>query len=204
MSATNGEILKLTSEFTMVSGDICQNIYHFRVNTIGSVADASIITELTDWINAVLATIDDYVHQNVSANLHSVDKVAWDGSKWAVTANIGTFTPSFTPTVSTSDALPYTVSPFIVLNTSRPKTKGRKFMWGTCEEDTTGSTMISAFVTAMVNCAAAMLLDAVIDVDTFFVPGVPRTATSDFFTFTTAVVTNILGSQRRRRPGVGQ
>lgn len=203
MSVAPNDKVRLTSEFTLPSGSIVQNIYHFRANFAAAQADATVINSLKTWVEDVLDNIEAAIKSTVTVNLHQVDVEAWDGTKWEITANVGTFTPSFTPTETTADIMPNPDSPFIVFNTSRPKTKGRKFMWGFTELNFNGSYLQTALVTALVAAATDMLANGAIDLLNYLVPGVPRSASNTWFDFVNAVVTNIAGTQRRRRPGVG-
>ena len=64
-------------------------------------------------------------------------------------------------------------------------------------------TVENAAVDDIVLYAAEALEDITIAVVNALHPGVPRTGVDDWLSFTVAVVTNLLGSQKRRRPGVG-
>lgn len=203
MSVSPADICRLTSEFTLLDGTVCQNIYHLRANFAVSQSDAAVLTALETWIEAAIGEVVGAIKNNVSVNLHQVDVVDWDGLKWEVVQNVGTFTPTFT-FGNANDQLPNQVSCFATFNTLRPKTKGKKFLWGFTEDTTSASVIQSATVTAIAAFAAEVLDNAVIDVLNYLVPGVPRSAVDAFYDFTTAVVTNIVGSQRRRRPGVGE
>lgn len=202
MTVSNGDILKVTTEWTLPSGTITQNIYHLRAQLAAPQADLTVVNAVETWIEDVYAELAAATRSTVVANLCSVDKVAWDGTKWEVTDNVGTFTPSFTPTAIT-DIIADQISPFIIYQTARPKTKGKKFHFGFTENDFNGSFYTTTLVNALVAAAAEVLAGILIGPLNDLVPGVPRSTVNIFYDFLAAVVTNVTGTQRRRRPGVG-
>lgn len=203
MAVNPADKLKTIVEHELWDGTIVQNVYHHRVVAIAPWADATVVTAIKGWIDGAYNFWEGHCEQNVIPKLSTVDKVEWDGSKWAVTYNVGVFTPGFVPTV-TWEPTPNQYSPFIVFQTERPKTKGKKFLFGLCEDENDGSVLASAVVTALVSLAGDILTDVPLSLPLeYLVSGVPRKAVNDWYDFIAAVVTNIGGSQRRRRPGVG-
>jgi hypothetical protein len=128
------------------------------------------------------------------AGLSSVDKVEFVTGKWLVTENIGTFTLSFQANQ---------ISPYILYKTERPKTVGRKFMMPFLIADYVGSVVQAGLVAELVTFATASLVDVFLGVIDDLEVGVPRTGVDAWYPFNVAIVTNICGTQRRRRPGVG-
>ena len=202
MTVENGDILKVTTEFTLPSGTITQNIYHLRAQLAAPQADLSVQNAVEVWIEDIYAELEAATKSTVVANLCSIDKVEWDGSKWEVVANVGVFTPAFTPT-AIQDIMPDQISPFIIYQTTRPKTKGKKFHFGFTENDFSGAFYTPALVNALVAAAAEVLAGIFLGPLNDLVPGVPRSTVNIFYDFMSAVVTNVTGTQRRRRPGVG-
>ena len=204
MTVSPGDFLKVTIGFTLSTGTICQNVAYFRSVLTGNVTDLTCQTAIDTWVDAAYQEIDADMENGITANTGYIDKIDWNAtdSKWEVVYNVGTVNPSITP-ASAAELLPQPVSPFIVFNTSRPKSKGRRFLFGYTEPSTSGSVLTSGDVTRLVNFADECLDNAVIDVLNYFVPGIPRVGVELFLDFTSAVVTNIVGTQRRRRPGVG-
>lgn len=204
MTVSPGDVLKVTIEFSLSTGTICQNVAYFRSVLTGGVTDAATVSAIKSWADAAYQEIDADFENGMTANTSYVDTIEWDsvGSKWEVVYNVGSFVPVIVP-ASASELLPQPVSPFIVFNTTRPKSKGRRFLFGYTEPSTSGSVLTAGDVTRLVDFADECLDNAVIDVLNYFVPGIPRVAANLFLDFTSAVVTNIVGTQRRRRPGVG-
>ena len=202
MTVSNGDVLKTTTPYTLNDGTIMQNVYHHVANFIDPVADGTVLAAIETWLEGALAYLAPSVHSTVTMGLTSVDKVAWDGAKWEVTENVGTFLATFSPAAAT-DPMPNQNSPYVVFKTARPKSTGMKKLFPFTEVNFQGSTVVAALVASIVDYASEVLNNIVIGVAHNLVPGVPRTAADAFLEFTLAVVDNITGTQRTRKPGVG-
>lgn len=203
MTIVLNDILRCTIEMSLGDGSIVQNIFHHQRKGIGIISDASHIVNYENWAEAMYAEIAGMIKNDVVMGLASLDLVEFVAGKWTVTGHIGVFTPTFTPT-GVGDMLPNQSSAFVTFPTARPKTVGRKFLLPFEEAWQAGSFLVAGAVTDVVawaddavnNITIAAPLD-------YMVPGVPRTGLDQWEPFTLAVVTNLLGSQRRRRPGEG-
>ena len=202
MTVVQGEYLRVSVNFELGGGVQYQNIWHYLRDGVDVASDANTIAGIKARIEATYATIDDLVENNVVEKLSFVDRVAWIVNDWKVESNIGTFVPDFTPT-DTGDALPYQSAPFIVFKTTRPKSVGKKFLFPFTETWQDSTILDGTAVTAMVAFGVSALLDIGLGGDAVLLPGILRTGVEVWLTFQTAVVNDVIGSQRRRRPGVG-
>lgn len=204
MTVTNGDILKLTSSFTLEDGTIMQNIYHWRAAVAGDWGDSTITSAIQTWLEDALDNLEGGCSNTVTANLHSLDKVEWSAieGRWEVVENVGTFVPSFTPSAA-NDPMPNQTSPCVIFKTTRPKTVGKKFVFPMTDASYDGSYIDPALVTVLTNYAADVLANITLSILNDLIPGVPRSAVGVFYDFYLGVVTNVVGSQRRRKPGVG-
>jgi hypothetical protein len=204
MTISNGDIVKLTSSFTLEDGTIMQNIYHWRAAVASVYGNPTITAAIQTWIEDALDNFEGGCSDTVAANLHSVDQVEWveEEGLWKVVQNLGTFVPSFTP-ASALDPMPNQVCPCVVFKTPRPRTTGKKFVFPFTEGSYDGSTLSASLVTVLTNYAADVLTNITLAPLNDLIPGVPRSAYPVFYDFYLGVVTNICGSQRRRKPGVG-
>lgn len=197
-----GDIVRTAVNFQLGNGVQYQNVYHHIFDGVGGVSDAAVVADIKTWAEGVYDELVGQTKSDIVEQLSFVDQVEWSGTEWAVVANIGTFTPTFVPVVA-SEACPNQVSAFVVFKTLRPKSVGRKFLFPAPEATQAQGIMAAAYVTAVVAYAAAVLDDIVVDVLNSLHPGIPRTGVNDFLVFQSAVVTDLLGTQRRRRPGYG-
>lgn len=196
------DIVRTTIGFTLADGSICQNIFHHYYTGITGIADSTAISALDTWATAMYDELAGQIKSDVVSNLCFVDLVAFVVDQWEVSRNVGTFVMTFTPT-NVNDALPNTDSAFVTFKTLRPRTVGRKFLIPFAEDQQAGSFLEAGAVTALVAWADDAVNDIYLGPVNDLHPGVVRTGVDSFLEFTVAIVTNILGSQRRRRPGVG-
>ncbi len=204
MTVIDGDILRISVNFELEDGTQYQNIYHYIRDGTDVFSDAAHITAIGTRMAAMYATIDDFVPSAVTPQLSFVDRVEFNEivDEWRVVENIGTFTVSFTPTEAT-DSLPYQSAPFLVFKTQRPKSVGKKFLVPFGEAHQEGTILTAGAVTAMTAYGVQVLTSMVVGGDVTLTAGIVRTGVQTFLNFLVAVVNDVIGSQKRRRPGVG-
>lgn len=204
MAIVDGDILRVSANFELGGGVQYQNIYHYirDGDDVHSVADhiAAIKTKL----ESAYADIAALVPTDVTEQLSFIDRIEFNEivDEWRVVENIGTFVPTFSPAAGT-EGLPYQSSAYIVFKTQRPRTVGKKFLFPMLETVQTDTILDGDSITAITAMAAELLGAISLGGDATLTPGVPRTGVGSWFNFLVAVVQDVLGSQRRRRPGVG-
>lgn len=204
MSVSNGEILKVVYESAMVpTSSIFQNVYYLKLHTIGSRSDAGVLADMEQWLEDCYTEIDNDIKSTITQNLCSVDVIEWDTDEWVVARNIGYVDPTIV-FGDTTEMLPQQSAPLALFKTARPKSNGRKFLAGYCENASSGGYLVTASLTALAAYAAEVLAGYTVDLDTYYTTGIPRTGVNTWLDFTLAVVTNLIRTQRRRVPGVGE
>lgn len=202
MALGAGDILRVTVNFLLPNGVEYQNVFHYIFDGTGGVSDAVVVQDISDYLEIQYDEIAGDVKIGTIEQLSSVDQVEFLEGEWTIIANIGTFTMPFTP-VSGADQAANQVSAFVVGKTARPKTVGRKFLFPPTETGVNAGILAPAVVTNLVAWTADYVNDLEIDVLNVLHPGVVRTGVNDFLVFTVGVVTDLVGTQRRRRPGYG-
>jgi len=202
MTVVNDDVLRVTCNFLLPDGTQYQNVYHYIAAFVASFGDSTVVTLIQTQMEAMYAEMVTVVNTGTVEQVSSVDKVAWDGLEWAVTANVGTFIPAFAPS-SAGDITPNQISPFVVFKTERPRSVGRKFMFPVMEVNQNQGILTAPQIAALVAYAAEVMTDITMAPLSTLIPGIPRTAVNSFLVFLLAIVTDIVGTQRRRRPGVG-
>lgn len=204
MSVVDGDILRVSVNFELGDGTQYQNIFHYIRDGTDPISDAAHITAIGSKMLAMYQTIDDLVTSDVTAQLSFVDRVEFNEivDEWRVVENIGTFTPTFVPTEAT-DALPFQSAPFIVFKTQRPRSVGKKFLFPFGEAHQDGTVLTGGAVTAMTSFGTQVINAIAVGGDVTLTAGIVRTGIQTFFNFLVAVVNDVIGSQKRRRPGVG-
>ena len=202
MTIVSGDVLRTTANFTLPDGTLYQNVYHHQRTGVGILTDSAHVIAIDTWLTALYTHIYATIRATTTADLCSVDRVAWDGSAWAVVENIGTFVHTFAPT-GASEEMPNPTSPFVTFKTSRPGSVGRKFLFPMTETQFFEGILTGSTLTVIVAYADAVLTNIVVAALNDLVPGIPRTAVDVFLPFLIGVVTDVAGTQRRRRFGVG-
>lgn len=204
MSVLDGDILRVSVNFELGDGTQYQNIYHYVRDGTDPFSDAAHILAISLRMDTMYATIDDLVKNDVTAQLSFVDRVEFNEivDEWRVVENVGTFTVDFTP-VDAGDAIPFQSAPFLVFKTQRPKSVGKKFLFPFGEAHQVDTILTGGAVTAMVAFGVQVLLGTSVGGDVTLTAGIVRTGVQTFLNFLVAVVNDVIGSQKRRRPGVG-
>lgn len=202
MAIVNSDVLRTTMVFKLEDDTVVQNIFHHKASIATSVGDGVVLSAVEAWATDTYSTLLTFAHGAIAPLLASLDVVAWDGLKWEVIRNVGSFLPEFAPS-DVTDPMPNQVSPFVTFKTARPKTRGKKFLFPMTEQWYFGSTLDPSLVAALTAFGAKVLGDIILVAVDKLIPGVPRSTVDAFFEFVLSVVTNVVGSQRRRRPGVG-
>lgn len=199
MTIAADDVIRVAVEYDMPESQKAFNVLGMKCIS-GTCTDLELLTALATYVNGAWATLAGSIHNQVELASCRVTKMSWQTTEWVVSAVLGSFIPSFTPT-DANDMLPHAVSGVIVMPTVKPTSRGRINIPGIGEDRQADSLLTSAGATALANFAVAIrtaiapgtasLYYAVLGND-----GTARTSTS-------ADVNGILGSQRRRKPGVG-
>lgn len=204
MSVLDGDILRISANFELGDGTQYQNIYHMVRDGTDVVSDAAHVLAIKGRLENMYDELVSQVLDDVTPQLSFVDRVEFNEitNQWEVVENIGTLTLSFTP-VNAGDGLPYQASPYIIFKTQRPKSVGKKFLFPYAESEQNETLLVAGAVTAMVAFGVFVLASLELGGDATLTMGIPRTGFNTFLNFLVAVVNDVIGSQRRRRPGVG-
>lgn len=204
MSIVDQDILRISANFELGDGTQYQNIYHVIRDGSDPISDAAHVAGIKLKLEDAYTDIAGLVVNDVVEQLSFVDRIDWNAtsSQWEVVENIGTFTPTFTPT-NANDGLPYQAAPYLVFKTLRPKTVGKKYLFPFAEDQQDQTILAAGAVTAMVAYGVEILTSIPLSPGNTLTFGVPRTGVESWFNFLVAVVNDVIGSQKRRRPGVG-
>ena len=204
MSVVDQDILRVSLNFELGDGTQYQNIFHYIRDGTDPYSDVAHVQAIELEMETLYATIVAQVKNDTVVQLCFVDRIEFNEitDQWEVVENIGTFTPAFTPT-GAGETIPYQASPYVVFKTGRPKTVGKKYLFPFIESQQADTILEAAAVTAMVAYGTVVLTGIALGGDVTLTAGVPRTGVNSWFNFLVAVVNDVIGSQKRRRPGVG-
>lgn len=202
MAILDGDILRVSLNFELGDGTLYQNIYHYIRDGTDPFSDAAHITAISSALATAYAEINGLVRNDVTEQLSSVDRIEWVTDAWVLTENIGTFTMTWVPG-GAGEGLPYQSAPYVIFKTERPRSIGKKFLFPFTEAAQDETILTAGSVTSIVEYAADIVTSIILGGDATLTAGIPRTGVNTWFNFLVAVVPDLLGSQRRRRPGVG-
>lgn len=204
MSVLDGDVLRVTANFELEDGTQYQNIYHYVRDGTDPFSDQDHLDAIEAKVEAMYLTLVAMVSQDITEQLMFVDRVEFNEivNEWRVVENIGTFTITFIPS-GTADTLPFQSSPYVIFKTQRPKSVGKKFLFPFVETMQEATILLGAAVTAIVNYGAVVLGAINLGGDATLGPVIVRTGIQTVLPLLVAVVGDVLGSQKRRRPGVG-
>lgn len=204
MTVANGDVLKAVAQYVLDDGSIVQNVFHFIAEFLTTQSGAAVMGAIQGYLEDIYDDLLASISNTTVADPYTVHKVEWDAvdGQWETTELVGT-DDSPTTFTGTGDWYPNQVSGVLTANTARPKSRGRKFLIPFLETGAIGNDIVSAVLTAMGLALNHYIADQAIDVDNRLSPGVPRTAANEFLPFSNGVVNSLLGTQRRRKPGVG-
>lgn len=199
MTITAGDVLRAAVEFTMPEQVDAFNILGLKVLT-GSCTDAELLAAVGGWLTGAFSWLEAGISDQVDIANCRVTKMAWVATQWEVSAVIGNVIPTFTAE-AVDDMLPHAVSSVITLPTGKPTSRGRINIPGATESVQADSVIAGLWATALASFATGIMTQLS-----------PGTTTIDYAVLgndgqarvpTGANVNGILGSQRRRKPGVG-
>ena len=204
MAIENGDILKAVAEYVLPDGTIAQNVFYFVANFLDSETGTAVLGAVKTYLEDFYDAIKAYVKSTVTFNPFTLQTMTWDGGtgKWEIEAYWGTSTINIT-NESLDDQFPNQVAATLTANTVRPKSRGRKFAPPFVETSALAGDLIGGAVTALTDALSHYIADETVSGENVLSPGVIRAGVDTFLEFTTGVVNSILGTQRRRKPGVG-
>ena len=205
MSITNGDVLKVFLELVLSDGSIAQNVFHMRAYFDDDQSDSAVATAVEGYLESIYGAMSTYLSDDFTINPSWLEKVVWDpvGAKWVVDALVDIFTPSFTHT-NTDDPFPNQIAPVMIGNTYVPKSRGRKFLMGLVETAADAGNLVTGAVTALVAAVAYYISNITVSGTNVLEPGVVDEDANAFLKFKDGIANTIVGTQRRRTPGVGE
>lgn len=202
MAVSPGTILKAVSEMTMPGEHKAQNVWYWRLNSEGDQSEATILTHIAAKLNAIFAEIEDHIHADVTLDTVTVNEWVWDEVEgWETGIYIGeaALADAF---VGAGDMLPHAVAATVTASTTDVNRRSRKSFAGFTETTQDDSKLSVAVVTAVAAAALEWVTAQVILGSDNLDPGLGG-SDGVFYPLAVALVADILGSQRRRKPGLG-
>jgi len=203
MSVANGDFLHVVIEGQLDDGTIVQNRKRFLCQLASPLSDAVVLNAVKTWVETLYAFVASWISSTVDLQDGTVDIIVWNAveSFWEVTQNVGIYSPLDT-FAGPNEELPNQCSAFVIGNTGRPKSKGRMFVFPFVETSQDHGILVAGALTALGNLAAQYITGQPISADNLQ-SGIVREAANMYLQFLTVSYGDVIGTQRRRRLGIG-
>lgn len=199
MSIDAGDLFRIAQHITMPEQVDAYNVLGVRCES-GTCTEAEFLTAAATWVTGLYANLQGVIHNQVDLAEGTLNQVVWSVDAWVVDRLIGTILPSFTPT-DANDMLPHAVAGVISFPTDIPRKFGRVFIPGLSEVQQADSLLVSGAATALANFATALRTAFTAGSASFLYRVLGQ---GGLFDDTTGFSVNgLVGSQRKRKPGVG-
>lgn len=204
MPVQDNEILRVTIQATLDDGSIVQNRKTFECDFADTQSDSAVLAAVDTWVETLYAYVASQIDADAELDQGTVDVIEWNPTLeiWEVARNVGVYSPLDT-FAGTTDPIPNQCAAFVVGNTIRPKSKGRIFVFPFTETEQNHGVLISTALTALGNFAAHYILSQGVTTGNVLLSGIVREAANQFYEFLSAEYGDVIGTQRRRRVGIG-
>lgn len=204
MTVESGDILKATHQMLLADGSIAQNVYYLLAELTAGFGDSTVMDAVEVWFEEMYAEVVPDLVDTTLQDWCTLHEIQFNdvSDTWEVFRLLGLFLPTLTPG-NESEGLPNQSSAFVTFNTARPRSRGRKFLYPFGETTQDATILTGGALADVTDYAAVALNDITLSPLNTLIPGIVRVGFEVYLPYTVAIVTDILGTQRRRRPGVG-
>ena len=196
MATGFGDLIRIVDK-GLLYGSKMYNVYHSIVSGYGTVSDVGIMTAVKNWLNFIHTEMIDQISEDYYFETFSVYNVDDD---YLVGEDPFTTT---TQGVSETAPLPNQMAPVIRFPTQTKGSQGRKFIGGFTEGTTDGGGICDVAALAALTDAALVMLAGWADGTV-----VGNMCNHNYLLdsnrpWLSAIVNSVMGTQRRRKTGVG-
>jgi len=202
MTVTIGTVLRAVVTLDMPGGNVAQNVFYLRLGGVSPITDIEAETQVIDYVENFYAQIEDQISQDVDLRDVAINEydpdvgVGWETGRWV---GGGTLTDAFVGGIS---MWPHAVAAIITGFVEDPKVRSRKSIPGFVESAEDDSILSAPAIADMVLAAVEWITSWTWLGTEYLEPGVPAQL-GVWMPLITALVSAVVGSQRRRKPGVG-
>lgn len=198
MTVNTGDILQVRAKYSYGVDDYV-NVYHFKADFTASQTDLAVLGAVRAMLDDAYDHLDTLISNNVTFDTIEVINLTQDmavGEDDWVTLTAG---------ANVDSPLPTQVACVVRFFTNVLGSQGRKFLSTFTEtENVYGGTLSAGLTTALGNYAAEILAGVVISAGNELIPGNWNATLARFAEWTSAFINERMGTQRRRKVGVGE
>lgn len=202
MTVSSGEVVKAVATHELLDNVISQSVWYWIVSSAAPVAYSTVLAAIKTEIETIYALMQAHIETDTHLTDLVVNKWEYNATEgWHTGALVGidTLSDSFS---SAADMLPHACAMTITGFTQDPNVRSRKSFGGFTEDKVLDSDVTAPVTTAMANALGEWLTARTLGGSDELLPGVPA-ATGVFEYLLYGLVSDLIGSQRQRKPGVG-
>jgi len=200
VSIADNSILRAAAHFTGTNASDVVNVFHFVMDSVGDQSEEDVLADVLAYVEGLMGNVEGFYGsaQLLEEVLLWVRNTALDQWDFA-----GSIDGTWTGTQGSTDVLPPQVAPQVNANTTDAHSHGRKYLMAPLDTATTGGGSAGAFQTALTGYFDD-LVATFIGAAAEYAVGVWSEKFNNFLQFNgTGGIRSTLGTQRRRKPGVG-
>jgi len=203
MTIETGDYVRAVIEMSLPGTVTALNVWDWACEAApgGGVADGDVCDAVETKLEAMYDDIKGYLTSDVSTGIATIYEMEWSVDKWQVKKIMGTRSCVVTGT-DAGDSLPNQMAAVLVFPSTLSKSRGRRYIGGLAEAAVTENSCVSGAATAFAAFLTEYLTDITSIADTVLAPAYLRKG-GTHFAISTGILSEFLGVQRRRRPGVG-
>jgi hypothetical protein len=203
MSIPIDTVLKIAQSILLPDEQIAINVFWALLGDAvggGPLAESDVIDAAANYLDLIYAEIDDMISDLIASTVVEV---------WTVDEPTGDLTPvgdgaTTWVGLDTNDPLPNGVAGICSMKTDNTEVTGRKFIPGINEVAVDDNNLDTIPFGRLLDFAVEWATEYTDANDVVLSPGVYSGAKANFYAATgTVIANNIVGYQRRRKPGVG-
>jgi hypothetical protein len=192
----SGDVIRITDKMTLFA-NAQNNVYHVTYSGPTFVDSDTLLADIKTWMEAI--------HGDLAAT--QVSQLTYDSvDAYNLTQDAPMGELPMTTTTEgevTGDSLPMQTAAVIRFTTGVARSQGRKFFGGFAEGAQADGGILQAGPLATLAIVAALILDGFSSGSGDCVPGNYSTALTRFAPYAAALINTVMGTQRRRRYGIG-
>lgn len=202
MTVADNEMVEARVFFDMPEQVISECTFVYKSDFTTDQSDAAVIAAIDNQLDDMWTNLVTQIVSGVQLDRAEYNVKQWNGSIWETVRNLGESIPGVTFT-NANDMLPHATAPYITARTAIPKTRGRKFIPGFAETEQADSILISTALSALSAFAIDYLSNIDVGGGNLLIPVVLATVDGLARNLVSSQVSDVVGTQRRRKPGVG-
>lgn len=207
MAVNDGDILKVVQSITCPTLVHAQNVYYWRLDdpTPDNPSTAQILAAIDTRLDDMYQKVNNEMSNAYEADNFTVERIEWNVDVWETVENVGTGNIAIVGD-QPGDAAPHGCACVVTAQTSRPKTRARKFLPGVIEVDFEDSTLNGTVLGVLAQFVISWLTAQSVVGSAELVPVVASQSgptAGTIFALISAVTPAIVGYMRTRKPGVG-